>query len=59
MPSYSELEAQHEYARYQDSVMTNDKIMTFLEWVLATKTVLRDVPPEDSRSYSRDDRRRD
>ena len=47
MASFTELQAQQEYKRYQDSVMTNDRVMTFLEWVLATKIVLRDVDPEE------------
>jgi hypothetical protein len=47
MASLSEIEAQQAYRGYQAAALTeNRKIMTFLEWVLETKTVLRDVPPE-------------
>jgi hypothetical protein len=43
----SEFEAQQEYRRYQASVMTNDRMLTFLEWVIETKTVLKDVSAEE------------
>jgi len=43
LPSYTEQQAQFEYRRYQESV-TNEPMMTFLEWVRAAKIVLNDVP---------------
>lgn len=46
MPSCTEFQAQQEYRRYQAAV-TNEKMLTFLEWVKATKTVLCDVPMDE------------
>ena len=47
MDHITESEAQKRYIEYQNSVMTNDRIMTFLEWVRETKTVLKDVDQKD------------
>ena len=46
MASYTEDQAIQEYHRYQDSVLPNDRMMSFLEWVVETKTVLKDVSPD-------------
>jgi hypothetical protein len=43
----TESQAVAEYIRYQDSVLTNDRALTFLEWVKTTKLVLKDVPPDE------------
>lgn len=47
MPSFTETQAVQEYHRYQDTVLPNDKMLTFLEWIRETKVVLTDVSADE------------
>jgi len=44
MSNFTETQAVQQYINYQNSVMTNDKALTFLEWIITNKIVLLDVP---------------
>ena len=47
MPSFTESQALVEYHRYQDTVLPNDKMLTFLEWLKTSKVVLTDVSADE------------